>query len=69
MTHLQTTKQWKTLGLTTRQIGNARRSGERVTVRFESRDTPPGPVRTFALDDEDLEPAPLDPLPLALPDD
>lgn len=41
----------------------------RVTVRFESRDTPPGPVRTFALDDEDLEPAPLDPLPLALPDD
>ena len=33
MTHLQTTKQWKTLGLTTRQIGNARRSGERVKVR------------------------------------
>jgi DNA polymerase-4 len=26
----------------------------RVTVRFESRDTPPGPIRTFALDDPTL---------------
>ncbi len=26
----------------------------RVTVRFESRNTPPGPVRTFTLDDPDL---------------
>lgn len=41
----------------------------RVTVRFESRTTGPGPVRTFAVDDEDLAPAPLDPLPLALTDD
>lgn len=30
----------------------------RVTVRFETADTPPGPVRTFATDDPDL--APLD---------
>jgi DNA polymerase-4 len=30
----------------------------RVTVRFETRDTPPGPVRTFAADDPALEPAP-----------
>ncbi len=27
----------------------------RVTVRFETRDTPPGPVRTFAVDDPDLQ--------------
>ena len=26
----------------------------RVTVRFETRDTPPGPVRTFAVDDPAL---------------
>ncbi|MFZ2165850.1 MAG: DNA polymerase IV, partial [Propionibacteriaceae bacterium] len=26
----------------------------RVTVRFETRDTGPGPVRTFAIDDADL---------------
>ena len=26
----------------------------RVTVRFETRDTPPGPVRTFAADDSAL---------------
>ena len=26
----------------------------RVTVRFETRDTPPGPVRTFAADDPAL---------------
>jgi DNA polymerase-4 len=26
----------------------------RVTVRFETRDTPPGPVRTFAVDDPEL---------------
>ncbi len=29
----------------------------RVTVRFETRDTPPGPVRTFADDDPALQPA------------
>ncbi|MGH8823025.1 MAG: DNA polymerase IV [Jiangellaceae bacterium] len=29
----------------------------RVTVRFETADTPPGPVRTFAADDTDLDPA------------
>jgi DNA polymerase-4 len=31
----------------------------RVTVRFETADTPPGPVRTFLEDDPDLAPAPL----------
>ncbi len=30
----------------------------RVTVRFETAVTPPGPVRTFAVDDADLSPAP-----------
>nr|WP_207782492.1 DNA polymerase IV [Phytoactinopolyspora limicola] len=30
----------------------------RVTVRFETADTPPGPVRTFAVDDADLAPSP-----------
>jgi DNA polymerase-4 len=30
----------------------------RVTVRFETRDTPPGPVRTFDADDPQLPPAP-----------
>ncbi|WP_181446662.1 DNA polymerase IV [Streptomyces sp. NTH33] len=34
----------------------------RVTVRFETPDSPPGRVRTFLTDDPDLEPA--DPLPL-----
>ena len=34
----------------------------RVTVRFETPDSPPGRVRTFRVDDPDLEPA--DPLPL-----
>ncbi|MFE9173893.1 DNA polymerase IV [Streptomyces kebangsaanensis] len=34
----------------------------RVTVRFETPDSPPGRVRTFPTDDPDLEPA--DPLPL-----
>ncbi|HJU98603.1 MAG TPA: DNA polymerase IV, partial [Jiangellaceae bacterium] len=29
----------------------------RVTVRFETAETPPGPVRTFADDDTDLSPA------------
>ncbi|UYM05294.1 DNA polymerase IV [Solicola gregarius] len=29
----------------------------RVTVRFETAATPPGPVRTFGIDDPDLEPA------------
>lgn len=28
-----------------------------VTVRFETRDTPPGPVRSFAADDPALAPA------------
>ncbi len=32
----------------------------RVTVRFETRETAPGPVRTFAEDDPDLAPAPVD---------
>lgn len=41
----------------------------RVTVRFEHRDTGPGPVRTFAIDDENLATAPIHPLPLALPED
>lgn len=31
----------------------------RVTVRFETRHTPPGPVRTFAVDDPDLQPREL----------
>jgi DNA polymerase-4 len=31
----------------------------RVTVRFESRDTPPGPIRTFALDDPGLRLLPV----------
>ena len=29
---------------------------DRVTVRFETADTPPGPVRTFSSDDPDLRP-------------
>ena len=41
----------------------------RVTVRFETRETPPGPIRTFAADDPALHPADLYPLPLALRDD
>jgi len=28
----------------------------RVTVRFETRETPPGPVRTFSVDDPALRP-------------
>ena len=31
----------------------------RVTVRFETRETPPGPVRTFAYDDPALHPVEL----------
>jgi DNA polymerase-4 len=31
----------------------------RVTVRFETADTPPGPVRTFAADDPKLRPTPV----------
>ncbi|MDO9379394.1 MAG: DNA polymerase IV [Nocardioidaceae bacterium] len=31
----------------------------RVTVRFETRDTGPGPVRTFSVDDPDLQPRPV----------
>jgi DNA polymerase-4 len=30
----------------------------RVTVRFETAETAPGPVRTFRMDDPELEPAP-----------
>ncbi len=37
-----------------------------VTVRFETAETGPGPVRSFSLDDPDLEPA--EPLPPPLPD-
>ena len=34
-----------------------------VTVRFETRTTGPGKIRTFAVDDEELQPAdPLDSL-------
>lgn len=35
----------------------------RVTVRFETAATPPGPVRTFAADDPELAPAPPPPVP------
>ena len=38
----------------------------RVTVRFETRDTGPGPIRTFAEDDAALRPADIYPLPMAL---
>ncbi|GHB26513.1 DNA polymerase IV [Streptomyces viridiviolaceus] len=38
----------------------------RVTVRFETPDSAPGRVRTFPVDDPDLEPA--DPLPLVSPE-
>jgi len=38
----------------------------RVTVRFETRQTGPGPIRTFAVDDEALRPADIDPLPAAV---
>jgi DNA polymerase-4 len=38
----------------------------RVTVRFETRDTPPGPVLTFAADDPDLT---IRPLQIASPHD
>ncbi|MDR0959329.1 MAG: DNA polymerase IV [Propionibacteriaceae bacterium] len=31
----------------------------RVTVRFETAETPPGPIRTFAEDDPELSPAPV----------
>ncbi|AQP44985.1 DNA polymerase IV [Tessaracoccus flavus] len=41
----------------------------RVTVRFETRDTGPGPIRTFAVDDPALRPAGLYPLPLAVSTD
>lgn len=34
----------------------------RVTVRFETAETGPGPVRTFAIDDPDLSPAPSEPV-------
>lgn len=41
----------------------------RVTVRFETRHSGPGPIRTFALDDPTLRPADIDPLPRAVLDD
>ena len=41
----------------------------RVTVRFETRDTGPGPVRTFAVDDAALRAVDIDPLPAAVRDD
>jgi len=41
----------------------------RVTVRFETRGSGPGPIRTFALDDAALHRAGIDPLPLALRDE
>lgn len=39
----------------------------RVTVRFEGRDTGPGPVRTFAESDPALNPIGIEPLPCAVP--
>lgn len=41
----------------------------RVTVRFESRATGPGPIRTLPVDDPALSPAGIDPLPRAVVDD
>lgn len=41
----------------------------RVTVRFETRATGPGPVRTFAETDPALHPAGIDPLALAVADE
>lgn len=41
----------------------------RVTVRFETRDTGPGPIRTFAVDDPALRAAEINPLPLAVVDE
>ena len=41
----------------------------RVTVRFETRDTAPGPIRTLGEDDPALRPAELLPLPHAVPED
>lgn len=41
----------------------------RVTVRFETRRSGPGPIRTFADDEEALHPAEIDPLPHAVPED
>jgi len=40
----------------------------RVTVRFETAETEPGPVRTFAADDDDLSPAAPPAVPEELPD-
>ena len=39
----------------------------RVTVRFETRDTGPGPIRTFAADDPALHPADILSLPVTWP--
>lgn len=41
----------------------------RVTVRFETRNTDPGPIRTFHVDDPALHPASINPLRLAVRDD
>ncbi|GAA3883238.1 DNA polymerase IV [Tessaracoccus defluvii] len=41
----------------------------RVTVRFETRATGPGPIRTFAVDDPALRPVGIDPLAGAVRDD
>ncbi len=41
----------------------------RVTVRFETRETGPGPIRTFRSDDPALRPADIDPLPAAVRDE
>lgn len=41
----------------------------RVTVRFETRDTGPGPIRTFSVDDPALRPAGINPLPMARHED
>ena len=37
-----------------------------MTVRFETRESPAGPVRSFAVDDPELGPAPI-PGPAAAP--
>ena len=41
----------------------------RVTVRFETRNSGPGPIRTFPADDPQLRQVGIDPLPLAVRDE
>lgn len=41
----------------------------RVTVRFETRDTAPGPIRTLSVDDRALHPADINPLANAVRDE